>query len=91
MYKPIDPFTVYLPQLDVHGYTRDIVTTVVNDFIYEHFRMGDEKVMVIHGKSGGVLKDAIPNALKRNKMVKKYYLYNMNIGCTIIELNKERG
>jgi dsDNA-specific endonuclease/ATPase MutS2 len=53
--------------------------------------MGDEKVMVIHGKSGGVLKTAIHNALKKNKMVKKYYLYNMNIGCTIIELNKERG
>ena len=48
MYKPIDPFTVYLPQLDVHGYTRDIVTTVVNDFIYENYRMGKEKIMVIH-------------------------------------------
>ena len=91
MYKPIDPFTVLLPKLDVHGYTRDIVTTVVNDFIYEHYRMGDEKVMVIHGISGGVIKKAIHDSLKRNKYVKKYYLYNMNIGCTIIELNKERG
>ena len=91
MYKPIDPFTVLLPQLDVHGYTRDIVTTVVNDFVYEQWRMGKEKIMVIHGKSGGVLKKAIHDCLKRNKYVKKYYLYNMNIGCTIIELNKERG
>lgn len=90
MYKPIDPFTVYLPQLDVHGYTRDIVTTVVNDFIYENYRMGKEKIMVIHGKSGGVLKAAIHNSLKRNKYVKNYYLYNMNIGCTIIELKKEK-
>ena len=91
MYKPIDPFTVFLPQLDVHGYTRDIVTTVLNDFIYENYRMGKDKIMVIHGKSGGVLKDAIHNSLKRNKYVKKYYLYNMNIGCTIVELNKERS
>lgn len=86
MYKPIDPFTVYLPQLDVHGLTRDIVVTVVNDFIYEQHCMGKPKVMVIHGKSGGVLKEAIHAGLKRNKYVKKYYLYNMNIGCTIIEL-----
>ena len=91
MYKPIDPFTAFIPQLDVHGYTRDIVTTVVNDFIYEQYRLGKEKIMVIHGRSGGVLKNAIHDSLKRNKMVKKYYLYNMNIGCTIIELNKERG
>ena len=91
MYKPIDPFTVLLPKLDVHGYTRDIVTTVVNDFVYEQFRMGKEKIMVIHGISGGVLKKTIHDCLKRNPYVKKYYLYNMNIGCTIIELNKERG
>ena len=91
MYKPIDPFVVNLPQLDVHGYTRDIVMTVVNDFIYEQYRMGKEKVMVIHGKSGGILKSTIHAGLKRNKYVKNYYLYNMNIGCTIIELKKERG
>jgi dsDNA-specific endonuclease/ATPase MutS2 len=60
---------------------------VVNDFIYEQYRMGKEKVMVIHGKSGGVLKKAIHDCLRRNKYVKNYYLYNMNIGCTIIELN----
>jgi dsDNA-specific endonuclease/ATPase MutS2 len=63
---------------------------VVNDFIYENYRMGKDKIMVIHGKSGGVLKDTIHNSLKRNKYVKKYYLYNMNIGCTIIELKKEK-
>jgi DNA mismatch repair protein MutS2 len=91
VFKKIDPFIEILPQLDVHGYTRDIVTTVVNDFIYEQYRMGKEKIMVIHGKSGGVLKKAIHDCLKRNKYVKNYYLYNMNIGCTIIELNKERG
>ena len=33
MYKNIDPFIKILPQLDVHGYTEDIVMTVVNDFI----------------------------------------------------------
>ena len=86
MYKPVDPFTVLLPQLDVHGYTRDIVMTVVNDFIYENYRMGKKKIIVIHGRSGGVLKETIHKNLKKNKYVKNFYLYNMNTGCTIIEL-----
>lgn len=88
MYKNIDPFLKILPQLDVHGYTRDTVTTVVNDFIYENYRLGKNKVLVIHGRGENILKNAIHNNLKKNKYVEKYYLYNMNLGCTIIELKK---
>ena len=88
MHNFIDPFLKILPQLDVHGYTRDTVTTVVNDFIYENYRLGKKKVLVVHGKGEGILKNAIHKLLKRNKYVEKYYLYNMNIGCTIIELKK---
>lgn len=87
MYKPIDPFLQILPQLDVHGETRDTVMTVVNDFINENYRLGKEKVCVVHGKGEGILKETIHFNLKRNKQVRKFYLYNLNIGCTIIELN----
>lgn len=86
MYKPIDPFIKILPQLDVHGFTRDTVMTVVNDFINEQRHMGRKKVCVIHGKGEGILKETIHRSLKRNKMVDRFYLYNCNIGCTIIEL-----
>ena len=44
----IDPFIDFLPQLDVHGFTEDIVMTVVNDFIYENYRLGKEKVVITH-------------------------------------------
>lgn len=85
----VDPFTYFLPQLDVHGYTEDIVMTVVNDFIYENYRLGKEKVVIIHGKGRGILKNKIHTGLKENKFVKSFKLYFMNIGVTIVEL-KER-
>ena len=88
MYR-IDPFIDFLPQLDVHGFTEDFVMTVVNDFIYENYRMGKEKVIIIHGKGGGILKNKIYRDLKYNKYVKSFKLYFMNTGVTIVEL-KER-
>ena len=87
VFKKIDPFIEILPQLDVHGYTEDTVMTVVNDFIDDNYKLRKKKIVVIHGNGLHILKNKIHRDLKRNKKVKKYYLYNMNIGCTIIELN----
>jgi DNA-nicking Smr family endonuclease len=87
MFKPIDPFLKILPQLDVHGYTEDTVMTVVNDFINDNYKLRKKKILVIHGNGKHILKNKIHRELKRNKQVSKFYLYNMNIGCTIIELN----
>lgn len=86
MYKNIDPFMKILPQLDVHGFTRDTVMTVVNDFINDNIKLRNYKICVIHGKGEGILKNKIHQSLKRDKRVSKYYLYNFNLGCTIIEL-----
>lgn len=86
MYKPIDPFIEILPKLDVHGYTEDTVMVPVNDFINDNIKLRNDKILVIHGKGSSILKNKIHQELKHNKHVKKYYLYNFNIGCTIIEL-----
>ena len=87
MYKKIDPFIEILPQLDVHGYTRDTVLLVVNDFINDNIKMGNNKLVIIHGKGSDILRKEIHAYLKKNKKVRHFYLYNFNIGCTIIELN----
>lgn len=84
-----DPFIDFLPQLDVHGEIEDTVMTVVNDFIYENYRLGKEKVVIVHGKGASVLKNKIHTDLKKNKHVKNFKLYFMNTGVTIVEL-KER-
>lgn len=89
MYKKTDPFLEILPQLDVHGELEDTVMTVVNDFILDNYKLRKRKIVVVHGKGQGILKRKIHESLKTNKLVSRYYLYNFNIGCTIIEL-KER-
>jgi dsDNA-specific endonuclease/ATPase MutS2 len=89
MYKRFDPFVDTLPQLDVHGLTRDLLMVEVNGFIYENFRMGREKVAVIHGHGSKILMHELHDKLKKNKYVNKFYTYHMNDGCTIIELKKE--
>ena len=86
VFKKIDPFIEILPQLDVHGYTEDTVMTVVNDFIDDNYKLRKKKIVVIHRNEIHILKNKIHRDLKRNKKFNKYYLYNMNIGCTIIEL-----
>lgn len=87
MYKKIDPFIKILPQLDVHGFTEDTVMTVVNEFINDNYKLKRRKIVVIHGNGQGILRKKIHSCLKRNKLVSRYYLYNFNIGCTIIELD----
>lgn len=87
MYKQIDPFMKILPQLDVHGFTEDTVMTVVNDFINDCYKLKYRKIVVVHGKGQGILKKKIHDSLRKNKKVLRYYLYNFNIGCTIIELD----
>ena len=86
MYKNIDPFMAILPQLDVHGFTEDTVMTVVNEFINDNIKLKKWKIVVVHGKGQGILKNKIHQSLKRDKRVSRFYLYNFNLGCTIIEL-----
>lgn len=87
MYRKIDPFIKILPQLDVHGFTEDTVMTVVNEFINDNYKLKRRKIVVVHGNGKGILRKKIHSSLKRNKLVSRYYLYNFNIGCTIIELD----
>ena len=82
-----DSYINTLPQLDVHGFTVDNVMTIVNEFIDGCYELGYKKILVIHGEGTGKLKNRIHDELKHNKFVNKFYLYNMNIGCTIIELS----
>ena len=61
--------------------------TVVNDFINDNYKLRKKKIVIIHGNGKYILRDKIHRDLKHNKKVKKYYLHNFNVGCTIIELN----
>ena len=80
-------FIENLPKIDLHGYDRESARVLINDFINDNYKLRKRKILVIHGNGKHILKNKIHRELKRNKQVSKFYLYNMNIGCTIIELN----
>ena len=82
-----NPFLNILPTIDLHGYNRDMVKYVVTDFINDNIKLGNKKIVIVHGKGEGIVKDELHFILKNDKRVKRYYLDKFNIGETIIELN----
>ena len=82
-----NPFLNILPTIDLHGYSRDMVKYVVTDFINDNIKLGNKKIVIVHGKGEGIVKEELHFILKNDKRVKRYYLEMFNIGETIIELN----
>ena len=74
------------PRLDLHGEEAALVYALVNEFIKDNYKMGNKEIVVIHGKSTNILTKEVHLMLKENKMVKKFYLNNWNVGETIIHL-----
>lgn len=77
-----------LPSIDLHGETRDVSKILVNKFIKESLILRNSKIVVVHGRGTGALKNEVHNMLKHHPDVEKYYVDFMNDGCTIIELKK---
>ena len=74
MKKQIDPFTVYLPHLDLHGEVVNSIKYLIDSFIKDNYLLSNKKVVIIHGRSGGILKKETQVILKDNKYVKNYYI-----------------
>ncbi|MBQ7030887.1 MAG: Smr/MutS family protein [Bacilli bacterium] len=74
------------PRLDLHGEERALVYALVAEFINDNYKLGNKEIVIIHGKSTNILTKEVHNVLRDNKLVKKYYLNNWNIGETIVEL-----
>lgn len=81
-----DIFIKNLPTIDLHGYDADSAKVATNDFLEDNLVLKNEKVVIIHGKGSGIVKKAVHDLLKMKKQVSKYYIYNMNEGCTIVHL-----
>ncbi len=77
-----------LPTIDLHGVDRDYARILINDFINDHYKIKDEKVIIIHGNGTGIIKKTTQEVLKRNKLVEKYKIDNFNAGMTIVKLKK---
>lgn len=82
-----NPFLNILPSLDLHGYTREMIFVPINDFINDNIKLGKDKVLIIHGKGSGTLKEEVRLKFSKDKRIKRLYVLMDNEGCTIIELN----
>lgn len=81
-----DIFIKNLPTIDLHGYDRDSARVATDDFVIEANSMGYREIVIIHGIGNGIVKQAVHDALAKNKMVLNYHVYGMNVGCTIVQL-----
>jgi len=75
-------------ELDLHGETRDIARILVEEFISDSVKMGEDKIIIIHGIGNGILRKQVQQVLKKNKYVEKSYIDFFNIGQTIVDLKK---
>ena len=82
----MDIFLDRYPRVDLHGYDRDSARMVVNDFILENVTLGNDTIVIVHGKGMGILKKEVHDTLRTNKYVYEYKTDNFNDGCTIVKL-----
>lgn len=87
--KRIDPFTVNLPVLDLHGETTDTAKYLIDSFIKDNYTMGKYKLVIIHGKSSNILKNKTKEILNNNIYISNFYIDFNNDGQTIVELKKQ--
>ena len=83
-----DIFLERYPYIDLHGYDRDSARVATNDFIDESIILGNDTIVIIHGKGSGIVKNEVHETLSHNKNVLDYKTDNFNDGCTVIRLKK---
>ena len=86
MKEIINPFLYDADILDLHGYDSIGGIAILKNFIDNECRIGCKKIVIVHGKGTGILKQAVHDYLKCDKRVLEYKLDNFNIGQTIVIL-----
>ena len=76
-----------LPTLDLHGEIVDISKVRIKDFINDNYKLKNKFIAIVHGVSGGKIKSACHDELRRNKKVLDYGICYFNQGCTIVCLD----
>ena len=74
------------PSVDMHGLDRESARVLTDDFVKENIKLGNKKIIIIHGKGSHIVKQSVHQELNKNQYVEDYKLDNFNDGITIIEL-----
>lgn len=82
-------FNDLYPTLDLHGEYKFSAEYLTKEFINDNILLKNKKLCIIHGISGGVIKEAVHNILKKDKRIKSFKVDFMNPGCTIVEIKED--
>ena len=82
-------FDAIYPSIDLHGEDRVSATIRTKEFIEDSVFLKRKKIIIIHGKGTGVVKEAVFKELKSNKNVEDFHL-NMNLGSTTVILKENK-
>ncbi len=77
-----------LPSLDLHGETRETARILINEFITDSIKMGNYKIVIIHGIGTGKLRNETQDVLKHDNRIEKFYIDFFNVGSTVVEIRK---
>ena len=66
-----------------------MVKVLVDEFINDNYKLNNNIIVIIHGKSTNILTKEVHNVLKKNKLVRKFHINNWNLGETIVEIEKK--
>lgn len=75
-----------MPQLDLHGETKDSAKILVKEFLNDNYKMKNYEVAIVHGVGKGILKKEVHKVLKENKQVLEFGLDYFNSGCTLVKI-----
>lgn len=76
-------------KIDLHGEYSGSAEVMIKEFITDSYNYGDKTVRIIHGISGGTLKNLTHKILKNDKRVESFKLEMGNPGATIVKLKQK--
>lgn len=78
------------PSVDMHGLDRESARVLTDDFVKENIKLGNKKIIIIHGKGSHIVKQSVHQELNKNKYVEDYKLDNFNDGITVVSLKVDK-
>ena len=77
-----------IPSLDLHGETRETARILIEEFIDDSIKMGNYKVLIIHGIGSGILRKETHEILRHDSRINKFYIDFFNVGSTVVEIKE---
>ena len=78
------------PSVDMHGLDRESARVLTDDFVKENIKLGNKKIIIIHGKGSHIIKQSVHQELNKNQYVEDYKLDNFNDGITVVSLKVDK-